>query len=180
MTYQQTIQHVRTELITTFKQLDVLFDLEQDIRQVRPAPDEWCIDEILEHITLTNHFLMITLDNSRQKVLKRAKIQPIPNGESDLDAITVISDPNAFAWIRPEHMEPTHEKPMSEVRQIMTEQRDQCLAILEDVKSDEGALHTVRMSVQDLGSINGSIFRYSTPNATSSKLSGSLNPSYSV
>ena len=154
MAYQQTIRHVHTELVDVFAKLDTYFDLDDNTRSIQPMPDEWCIDEILEHITLTNHFLMITLDNSREKVLRRVKSQPIPEGESDLKSIEIISDPDAFAWIRPEHMEPTREQEMSEVRTTMQVQADRCLDILSQIGNGEGALHTVRMSVQDLGKLD--------------------------
>lgn len=74
--------------------------------------------------------------------------------ESDLDSILKIGDPDAFAWIRPEHMEPTRQKLMSEVRAIMKGQREECLQILDQVKAGEGSLHKVRMSVQSLGKLD--------------------------
>ena len=89
MKYQNTVIRVKTELNHTFEILDTFFDVPQTVRQIQPAPYEWSIDEILEHISLTNHFLMITLDNCRNKVLRRTKTQIIPDRESDLDSITL-------------------------------------------------------------------------------------------
>jgi len=154
MKYQKTVIRVKNELRHTLDTLDTFFDIPQKIRQIQPASDEWSIDEILEHITLTNHFLMITLDNSRDKVLRRAQTQVIPDAESDLDRIKIISDPDAFDWIRPEHMQPTGVKPMTEVRELLRQQMNACLQILDDIKNGEGVLHTVRMSVQDLGKLD--------------------------
>lgn len=154
MKNQKTILRVKSELIDTFDTLDAFFEIPQSMQQIQPTPNEWSIDEILEHITLTNHFLMITLKNSRDKVLRRSKTQTIPDTESDLDSIKIISDPDAFDWIRPEHMQPTRTKPMTDIRDLMREQMNDCLQILNDVKNGEGALHTVRMSVQDLGKLD--------------------------
>ena len=59
MAIHEIIQRVRIELIETFDRLDDYFDLPEKTRAIKPSSDGWCIDEILEHITLTNHFLMI-------------------------------------------------------------------------------------------------------------------------
>jgi hypothetical protein len=154
MAFETTIQRVTTDLMTTFDQLDAFFERPLGLRVFQPADGEWCIDEILEHITLTNHFLMITLKQSLDKVLKRAQTQPIPNDDTDLDQIVRISDPDAFAWIRPEHMEPTRTISSEEVRARLRTQRDECLAILRQMSRGEGALHQVSMSVQNLGKLN--------------------------
>lgn len=154
MTLIETIQRVREELIATFEHLDTFFDLAPDLRQVQPAKDEWSIDEILEHITLTNHFLMLTLKQSLKKVLRRAQEQPLPEGESQLERIKHISDPDAFGWIRPEHMEPTRQVTSDDVRRRMRSQRDECLQILGQIQQGEGRLHRVRMSVQQLGKLD--------------------------
>jgi hypothetical protein len=154
MPFEKTIQRVETDLISTFDQLDTFFQLPQDTRAFQPASGEWCIDEILEHITLTNHFLMITLKQSFDKVLKRTLTQAIPEGESDLDRIVHVSDPDAFAWIRPEHMEPTRAISSDDVRAKLSEQRNECLHILSHIAQGQGSLHHVRMSVQDLGKLD--------------------------
>jgi hypothetical protein len=154
MPFEKTIQRVETDLISTFDRLDSFFQLSKDMRAFQPAAGEWCIDEILEHITLTNHFLMITLKQSLDKVLKRAQTQAIPEGESDLDRIVHVSDPDAFAWIRPEHMEPTRMVTRDDVKIKLATQRDECLDILTRIQHGEGSLHHVRMSVQDLGKLD--------------------------
>ncbi|MBZ0286179.1 MAG: DinB family protein [Anaerolineae bacterium] len=152
--YQQTIRRVGEALQSTFDSLDTCFDLPANIRAYPARPGEWCIDEILEHITLTSHYLMLVIKNSRDKVLKRAKTQTIVPGESDLEPIIRIGDPDAFPWVRPEHMEPTRAKPMAEVRTIMRDQQRECLTILNQLANGEGSLHNVRMSVQELGKLD--------------------------
>lgn len=154
MTIESTVQRVHDELVQTFDRLDTFFDMSADLRQIHPAQDEWSIDEILEHITLTNHFLMITLKQSLKKVLRRAQEQPIPDDESRLDRIVQISDPDAFGWIRPEHMEPTRRVSSQEVRRKMIEQKNTCLGILDQIRHGEGKLHQIRMSVQELGKLD--------------------------
>jgi len=154
MPYQQTIQQVRETLISTFDALDTWFDQPADIRAYKPNDGGWCIDEILEHITLTSHFLMLVISSNTQKAIKRAAVQPIENDEGDLSRIEPVADPDAFAWIRPEHMQPTGTKPSDEVRRLMRDQQRECLEILETLNNGVGSLVTVRMSVQNLGKID--------------------------
>lgn len=154
MAFEKTVARVRADLDDTFDQLDAFFDCSVELRQYHPSEGEWCMDEILEHITLTNHFLMMTLAQSLSKVLRRAKTQAIPQGESDLDKVAVISDPDAFGWLRPEHMEPTRARSSEEVRHLMSKQAHECVEMLDQMGQGEGALHRVRMSVQGLGKLD--------------------------
>jgi hypothetical protein len=154
MNYQTTIQTVREQLSQTYQALDLRFQLPQDLRLFQPAPESWCIDEILEHITLTSHFLMLVIRTNAAKAQKRALSQAIPEGESDLQRIEVIADPDAFGWIRPEHMEPTRRVSSEQVRKTMKEQYEECLALLDQLSKGEGALCTMRMSVQNLGRLD--------------------------
>jgi hypothetical protein len=154
MPYQTTLYRVRETLHTTFAKIEPYFELPEEQRDFRPEPDEWSINEILEHITLTSHFLLIVIRNSRVKVLRRAATQPILDGESDLDALANIGHPDAFPWIRPEHMEPSRDKLIDAVRHTMLEQKRDCFAILDQIANGEGSLHKVRMSVQNLGKLD--------------------------
>ena len=153
--YTQTIAHVRHTLDTVFAELDTVFGLPAAMRSYSPASDVWSIDQILEHITLTSHYLLITISNSCEKCCKRAaRGVPIQGTESDLEAIKVIGHPDAFEWLRPEHMEPTGTLTLAEVRKRMHDQHQRCLTILEQLSHGQGALHRVRMSVQDLGKLD--------------------------
>lgn len=154
MSYDTTINRIQTELKATFDYVDMFFDFSEESRQLRLNENEWSIDEILEHITLTSHFLMITLKQSLDKVLRRAQELPIPDNNTNLDQIVTISNPDAFDWIRPEHMQPTGQVPSTYIRLKMNQQKEECLEILSKITSGEGNLHRVRMSVQDLGKLN--------------------------
>jgi hypothetical protein len=149
-----TIIRVRESLITVFDELDSWFDKPEIICSFKPAPDEWSINENLEHITLTSHFLMIVIKNGVAKCLKRAQTQAISEGESDLDFMAAIGVNDSFYWHRPEHMIPKGDKPMSELRKIMRQQQAECLVLLDSMPHGEGKLHTVRMSVHELGKID--------------------------
>ncbi|NIS38190.1 DinB family protein, partial [Candidatus Saccharibacteria bacterium] len=57
-------------------------------------------------------------------------------------------------WERPEHMAPTGEKSLSQIRQLMQEQRQHCLELLSRMESGEGTFHRIRLSVADIGKID--------------------------
>ncbi|WP_447410886.1 hypothetical protein, partial [Clostridium perfringens] len=75
--------------------------------------------EVLEHITLTNYFLLLIINKSTRRALERKKTGHtviIPADYQDkFDQIDVISS-KSFGWVRPEHMEPTGLKSLHEVK----------------------------------------------------------------
>lgn len=153
--YPQTIARVRAALVDTFDQVDPWFDKPAAVLSYRPSSGGWSVDEVLEHVTLTSHFLMIVIRNSARTALKRAAAgAAIPEGESDLDLLEPIGRRGAFTWSRPEHMIPTGTVPMEEVRKRMREQSRECLEILESLGGGEGSLHRVRMSVNQSGKLD--------------------------
>ena len=48
--------------INTHSNIFHWFDIEDEIKNYRPLDKGWTIAEILEHIALTSHFLMILID----------------------------------------------------------------------------------------------------------------------
>lgn len=149
-----TIEQIRETLITVFDELDTWFDKAETMRLFKPSADEWSINENLEHITLTSHFLMIVIKNGVAKCLKRAQNQSIPEAESDLDFMMEIGVNDSFYWHRPEHMIPKAEKPMEAIRATMRQQQAECLDLLASMPNGEGKLHKVRMSVHELGKLD--------------------------
>src|SRR2546422_9933487 len=108
MAYARPIAPVRAALVEVFADVDHWIERPADLRAYRPASGGWTIDEVLEHISLTNHFLMLTLRKSVRTALSRAdRGEPIPDEESDLERLAIIGQRGSFSWIRPEHMEPT-------------------------------------------------------------------------
>jgi hypothetical protein len=151
--YQATISRVRAQLIDTFSSIYPWFEQPDEVRAYKPADGGWSINEILEHITLTTHFLMIIVRKGYPKALKRAQAQKIEDAESDLDLLTPIGQRGTFPWMRPEHMIPAG-KPAAEVLTLMHDQEQECLGILSGVSQGEGSLYKVRMSVNNTGRID--------------------------
>lgn len=153
--YQETIQQVRSALENAFAALDASFAYSDEVRMYEPQDGGWSIDEILEHVTLTNHYLLIIIRKGCIKALRKfASQQAILAGESDLERLAPIGHPDAFRWFRPEHMEPTRQQHPEMLRVLLSAQRSECLDLLRQMSHGEGTLYTVCMSVNALGKMD--------------------------
>ncbi|MDH5399034.1 MAG: DinB family protein [Cyclobacteriaceae bacterium] len=155
---QEQINHIRRELLDTFNETDTWFDVQEDIRVYKPKGGGWSIGEILEHIGLTNHYLLILIEKGTKKALRNINnldLQTeLKNYTFQQNKLTEVGMHKSFTWIRPEHMEPRGEKSPEEVRQQIKSQTVQCLDVLERLKNGEGVLYKTTMSVNDLGKID--------------------------
>lgn len=155
MSYECTVRTVRDTLGSVFEQVDAWFDQPAEMRTFRPTSGGWSIDQVLEHVALTNRFLMLTLSKGVELARRRAlRGDPLPEGESDLDRLSVIGERGSFGWMRPDHMEPTGAARPDEVRVTLRSQLRECLCLLEGISHGVGALHRVTMSVNGLGKID--------------------------
>lgn len=146
------IATVRDALVETFARLDAWCALPvEPLRQRPPYPDSWSAAEHLEHVSLVNHFLLLTIGKGVETSLRRARTQPIPLVESDLVRLAPIADPDSFPWEPPGHMVPSGATPISEVRELLSIQLNRCLGLLERMRNGEGRLCSFRMSVYRLG-----------------------------
>ncbi len=156
------IANIRTLLQHTFATVDSWFDKPANLRAHPPYNGGWAIDQILEHIGLTNHFLLILIDKGAQKALNKSTQLDLNEAlstynfqQEKLDQVGVHL---SFPWVRPEHMEPLGHKTLLEVRQQLKAQLQQCLDILDRLKNGEGALYRTTMTVNDLGKID--VYQY--------------------
>lgn len=158
MTIRATIAEIERSLTDTFASLDPWFDKDARLRAYRPGSGGWTIDEILEHIGLTNHFLLILIEKGTTKALQNASGLDLQAELSSYvfqrDKLLEIGRHESFAWVRPEHMEPTGTRPLPEVRLQLKQQVQQCLTSLNKLSNGQGVLYKTTMSVNSLGKIN--------------------------
>lgn len=155
MPSERTARVVRDTLCTVFAQLDDWFDRDEALRGFKPASGRWSADQVLEHVSLTNRFLLLTLRKWAGIARHRAsRGDPIPAGESDLGRLDIIGERGSFEWVRPEHMEPTGAPSSAEVRSTLQQQLGECLILLERIGGGIGALCRVTMTVNGLGKID--------------------------
>lgn len=153
--YKKTAQKVEATVKEVFSEIYNFFNLSEEIRNYRPKDNGWTINEVLEHITLTSHYLMIVLRHSYPKALKRSKGKDfLIDEESNLELLNIIGQKGSFTWVRPEHMEPIGNKSIEEILILMKEQEAECLEILKKLENGAGSFCKIRMSVADTGKID--------------------------
>jgi len=152
------INSIKIVLQGVAQKVDGCFEIEKEVGNHRPKNQGWTIYEILEHISLTNHFLLILIEKGRKKALKnihqldlKKELKHYHFNQTQLEEVGIYK---SFDWIRPEHMEPSSKADLSEVRQRISQQFGRCLEILEELKNGEGALYKTTMTVNNLGKID--------------------------
>lgn len=153
------VQEIETNIVKTFDEVDSWFDEPLKYRLYKPLNNGWSINEILEHLSLTNHFLLILIDKGYSKALKNTNqfdldlelSKYLNSDKTKLDEVAIHS---RFKWIRPEHMEPKGELNMPSFRSLLKQQCSKCKFYLKMMPNGEGALYKTTMSVNNLGKIN--------------------------
>ncbi|MEZ4852031.1 MAG: DinB family protein [Bacteroidia bacterium] len=152
------IQAIQIHLIQTHTEILHWFEEKEEVKNYRPADQGWTISEILEHIALTSHFLLILISKGTDKALRNVHQlsleELLQDFDYDLNKINEIGIHKSFAWIRPEHMEPSGEKSDLEIKDELINQLNRCLNYLEKLKNGEGLLYKTTMTVNELGKIN--------------------------
>jgi hypothetical protein len=163
MTLEYILINLKRELIRTLAVVDEWFDRDFTLLQYRPASGGWTVSEVLEHITVTNHYLLIIIEKGTEKALRRkyelTELLAIPASYTlSNQALLAIAQPDAFLWQHPEHHQPTGLKPLCDVRRTLRDQLEQCLITLELLPDGEGTLHRTTMSVNNLGKLD--VYQY--------------------
>jgi hypothetical protein len=153
---------IKKHLNSTTDEINNWFDKPEELRNYRPINNGWTINEILEHIGLTSHYLLKLIDKGGDKALKTAAKIDLTDLLKDYQfedsKLIEIGLHKSFVWIRPEHMQPKGETSLDEVKTIINEQRDRCLIWLDKLANGEGILTKTTMTVNNLGKID--VYQY--------------------
>lgn len=155
---KEVIQHISDVLQNTFNEVYIWFDKSAVLQNYLPKNGGWSITQILEHIGLTNHFLLILIEKGKKKALKNLhnlnleeELAQYRFGSNKLED---VGKHLSFGWIRPEHMEPNGTKTLSEVKAQLATQLQQCQDALTEMPNGEGILYKTTMTVNELGKID--------------------------
>ena len=161
MSIELTISKINRELISAFAMLDSWFDRDETVLSEK-RHEKWSPAQILEHVMLTNHYLLILIEKGSTKAKTLANDADLSgalqNYQFDTSSLDDIARPSAFQWERPEHMEPKGEKPLHEIRSELREQLYRCLCHLDNLCKGEGVLYRITMSVNGLGKLD--VYQY--------------------
>ncbi|MFN1217185.1 DinB family protein [Chryseobacterium kwangjuense] len=152
------IQDIKTHLKLSFNEVDKWFDKDNKTLNYQPSNGGWTVQQILEHIYLTNFYLLILIEKGSKKAMRNYNDldvnNEIKNYSFNQEKFEKVGKYGAFEWIRPEHMEPKGELGLKEIRSLISLQYHQCLNYLDLMKNGEGLLCKTTMTVNDLGKIN--------------------------
>ena len=136
------IQTIQIHLIQTHATILAWFEAGDELKHYRPADGGWTVIEVLEHIALTSHFLLKLINKGTEKALRNTKELNLEvllaQFDYDLSRINRIGEHKSFAWIRPEHMEPTGVKSELEIKRELIDQLNTCLMQMERLARGEG------------------------------------------
>lgn len=158
---RNVVQFVREALINNFRELDKWFQKDEALLDYKPSADQWNIREVLEHISLTNYFLLLTINKSTRRALERKLdgliIMPSRDYEDKLRQIEIVSS-KSFGWVNPDHLEPGGDRELHEIRMLLKQQYAQCMYNLSLLKNGEGTMVKTMMTVNNLGKLD--IYQY--------------------
>jgi 1,6-anhydro-N-acetylmuramate kinase len=155
---KEYLHTIRTALETAFAGLDGWFDETEAVRAYRPANGGWSVNQILEHVGLTNHYLLILIRKGRDGALRKAAGVDVAAVTADYAfdpaRLRDIGVPGTFSWHRPDHMEPGGEVAPESVRALLKVQLAECLGVLAALPNGEGSLYKTTMNVNGLGKLD--------------------------
>lgn len=115
----------------------------------RPADGGWSAREVLEHVALTDHFLLILVDKIADRTRRRLERgDPWPDAPPRLEHLQGLASADR-EWDAPEHMVPTGEVEPRDAAQRLEGDLARALALLDELPRGEGTLHRIRMSMVD-------------------------------
>lgn len=155
------IKTLREEIDNTFRRLNNWMQEEEQLKFFKVNDECWSISQVLEHISLTNHYLLILIQKSAKKAFRKSTQV---NLEKELDQydfynpdLELIGKADAFRWESPVHMVPEG-RSSDDVTRKLHSQNEQLLDILHQLKNGEGILHKTVMSVYQLGKLD--VYQY--------------------
>jgi hypothetical protein len=155
---ENLINKIEVELKITFSDIFNWFNNEEGLLYYSPINKGWNIKSILEHIYLTNFYLLILIRKGAASALNKSKNTSyeklLVDYDLDWDKMKAISEHKSFVWNRPEHMEPLGNLTLAVVNEKLLEQMNECISLLHKLKNGEGVLHKTTMTVNGLGKID--------------------------
>lgn len=157
------VQDIKTHLKLSFDEVDKWFEKDEKTLNALPANGVGRFNRFWNIFTLPTFICSFSLKKDQKAMRNYLELDlnsEIKNYSFDNEKFEKVGEHGAFEWIRPEHMEPKGELSLSEIRNLMSQQYDQCLSYLDLMKNGEGLLCKTTMTVNGLGKINGYEYIY--------------------
>src|SRR5688572_32255268 len=102
---RDVITGIRTDMDGIYSKIYDWFNVSEELMNYSPENGGWNIRQVLEHISLTNHFLLILIRKGVQGSLKKSAAMDYPyllaNYDLDWDKLREIGTHGSFEWNRP-------------------------------------------------------------------------------
>lgn len=158
MTLEILLNRIRFDINNSFTMISHWLNEGQGLLNYKPIAGGWTAMEILEHVAITNAFLLKLIEKGTTKALRKATTEEVTvdwtQYSLDHKDMWEIGIHKSFHWARPDHMEPTRKVSIAEIRSTLVEQRATCLNCLEQLCGGEGVLHKTTMTVNNLGKLD--------------------------
>jgi hypothetical protein len=158
MNIETLVSRIRYDITNSFAIIDTWFDEKNCVLNHQPATGGWTGSQILEHVMLTNSYLLLLIEKSTAKALKRAQTKKLEfdwnNYLFERHQLAEVGMHKSFRWTRPDHMEPQGKLAANEIRIMLKDQEVNCLSCLDKLRKGEGFLCKTTMSVNNLGKLN--------------------------
>lgn len=145
--HRRSAAALRERLERTFAALERELDAPEEVLARRPGPGSWSPSEVLEHVALTSHYLLLLAEKIGAKSRARlARGEPWPTAPPRHEHVAAVAT-DRRAWAHPEHMTPTGDVSAARLDAELRERRARALALLDEMPAGEGTLHGIRVSV---------------------------------
>jgi hypothetical protein len=155
MSIQNTISTIKTNLISGFAALDTWLDSGTALEN---SNGTWTRRMVIEHVMLTNHFLLILIEKGSAKAIDRSRNLDLKSltehYELDTHLMEGIAKLGVFKWDAPQHMRPSGELSSENLRRALRDQLFRGLVILDQLENGEGVAYKLTMSVNNLGKLD--------------------------
>ncbi len=145
--WSTAIAALRAGLTDAFEALRARTERAEDLLRYRPGPGSWSALETLEHVHLTDRYLLVLADKLAQKSRSRAaRGQVWPVHGPRFEHLGHLAG-RELQWRAPEHMEPTGAVSAATVRETLRQDWSRAMDLLDTTPAGMGTLHRIRMSV---------------------------------
>jgi hypothetical protein len=155
MSIQTTISTIKSNLISGFAEIDTWLDRSEALENSNGI---WTRLMVIEHVMLTNHFLLILIEKGASKAVDRSQSidlkAVVEDYELDTRVMDEIATPGTFKWNAPEHMRPSGKTTPEQLRRTLRDQLYRCLVVLDQLQNGEGVNYKLTMSVNNLGKLD--------------------------
>lgn len=153
---------IRSEIAQARDQVTPWFHCDGACATWLPPHGGWSIAEILRHIALTSHYLLLLIDKGTRKSLKAkangAALAVSSDYELVPDALAAAGVFQAFPWHRPAHMDPRLHSLPGEVTETILQQLQRCEEAVVALEGGWGFHSKTMMTVNGIGKLD--VYQY--------------------